>query len=105
MELIIDDKKLPFSADISMTEDGDELFIEADFEGGDWKKTFFSDIPEKEIYKQHKKLQNIYDQLEAKLTKYVKDNYPDIKVDWDMLVYEELLVTSNTFKMSAMIDQ
>ena len=105
MELIIDHKKLPFSANISMTEDRDQLYLEADFGDGDWKKTFFDDVPEKEIYKQHKRLQAIYDQLEEKLTQYVKDNYPDLKVDWDMLVYDELLVMSNKFRMTAMIDQ
>lgn len=105
LELVFDGKKLPFSPDIAVTEDGEEIYIGADFGDGDWKKTFFADIPEKELYKQNKALQQMYDQLEDKLTKYTKDTYPDIKVDWDMLVYDELFLVDNNFRMSAMIDK
>lgn len=105
LELVFDGKKLPFSPDIAVTEDGETIYIGADFGDGDWKKTFFADIPEKELYKQHKTLQEIYDQLEDKLTRYTKDTYPDIKVDWDMLVYDELLLGDNNFRMTAMIDK
>ena len=105
LELVFDGKKLPFSPDIAVTEDGETIYIGADFGDGDWKQTFFADIPQKELYKQNKALQQIYDQLEDKLTKYTKDTYPDIKVDWDMLVYDKLLLADNDFRMSTMIDK
>lgn len=106
-ELILEDKKLPFSPAISITEDGEEIFMEADF-GEDkelWKKTFFPDVPDKELWKHHKTLQLLYDQLEDKLTKYTKDNFPEYNIDWDMLVYDELLLRDNNFKMAAVIDK
>lgn len=105
LELVLDGKKLPFSPDVAVTEDGEEIYISADFGDGDWKQTFFAGIPDKELWKQHKALQEIYDQLEDKLTRYTKDTYPDIKVDWDMLVYNELLLRDNNFSMTAMIDK
>ena len=105
LELELDDKKLPFSADIYT--DDDTLYIAADF-GQDktiWKQTFFAGIPDKELYKHHKDFQRIYEQLEDKLTKYTKETYPDLNIDWEMLVYDELLLMDGSFRMSVMMDE
>lgn len=106
MEIKINDKKLSFTPVVMLTEDGDDLIIAADLgENKDiWKSTFFPDIPEKELYKQQKVLDQIYAQLEEKLTQYTKENYGYIDVDWDTVRYEELFLMDNNFKMAVMLN-
>ena len=106
MEIKINDKKLAFTPVVMITEDGDDLIITADLgENKDiWKSTFFPDIPEKELYKQQKVLDQIYAQLEEKLTQYTKENYGYIDVDWDTVRYEELFLMDNNFKMAVMLN-
>ena len=106
MEIKINDKKLAFTPVVMITEDGDDLIIAADLgENKDiWKSTFFPDIPEKELYKQQKVLDQIYEQLEEKLTQYTKENYGYIDVDWDTVRYEELFLMDNNFKMAVMLN-
>lgn len=106
MEIKINDKKLAFTPVVMITEDGDDLIIAADLgENKDiWKSTFFPDIPEKELYKQQKVLDQIYAQLEEKLTQYTKENYGYIDVDWDTVRYEELFLMDNNFKMAVMLN-
>ena len=106
MEIKINDKKLAFTPVVMITEDGDDLIIAADLgENKDiWKSTFFPDIPEKELYKQQKVLDQIYEQLEEKLTQYTKENYGYIDVDWDTVRYEELFLMDNNFSMAVMLN-
>lgn len=106
MEIKINDKKLAFTPVVMITEDGDDLIIAADLgENKDiWKSTFFPDIPEKELYKQQKVLDQIYAQLEEKLTQYTKENYGYIDVDWDTVRYEELFLMDNNFSMAVMLN-
>ena len=106
MEIKINDKKLSFTPVVMLTEDGDDLIIAADLgENKDiWKSTFFPDIPEKELYKQQKVLDQIYAQLEEKLTQYTKENYGYIDVDWDTVRYEELFLMDNNFSMAVMLN-
>lgn len=106
MEIKINDKKLAFTPVVMITEDGEDLIIAADLgENKDiWKSTFFPDIPEKELYKQQKVLDQIYAQLEEKLTQYTKENYGYIDVDWDTVRYEELFLMDNNFKMAVMLN-
>ena len=106
MEIKINDKKLAFTPVVMLADDGDDLIIAADLgENKDiWKSTFFPDIPEKELYKQQKVLDQIYAQLEEKLTQYTKENYGYIDVDWDTVRYEELFLMDNNFSMAVMLN-
>ena len=104
--LSLDGKKLPFSAVVSISEDNEDIFLEAVFEDPDsWKTVFFDGVPHKEIYKHHETIQRIYDELEEQLVQYTKEYYTDIDIDWDTLVYDELLINENSFRMSAMINK
>jgi len=104
MELILDNKSITFTPEVYRNEEDDELTIEANFgENKDiWKSTFFPDIPEKELYKQSKVLDQLYAQLEEKLTDYIKETYPELIIDWDTVRYDELFLMDNNFKMTVM---
>lgn len=104
MELILDNKSITFTPEVYRNEEDDELTIEANLgENKDiWKSTFFPDIPEKELYKQSKVLDQLYAQLEEKLTAYIKETYPELIIDWDTVRYDELFLMDNNFKMTVM---
>lgn len=104
MKLELDNKSITFTPEVFRNEEGDELIIEANLgENKDiWKSTFFPDIPEKELYKQSKVLDQLYAQLEEKLTAYVKETYPELIIDWDTVRYDELFLMDNNFKMTVM---
>ena len=106
MEIKINDKKLEFTPVVMITEDGSDLIIAADLGENKeiWKTTFFPDVPEKELYTQQKVLDQIYTQLEEKLTQYTQENYGYIDVDWDTVRYEELFLMDNNFKMAVMLN-
>lgn len=104
-DLTINDKSIPVTAIVYQTEDG-YLYMGADFgENKDiWKSTFFPDIPEKELYREYKTLDQIYKQLEEKLIEYTQNKY-DIKADWDIISYNSLLLIDGKFEMFTILDQ
>ena len=105
-KLTYDNKSIPFFINVYTNEEQDELTIEANLGENNeiWKSTFFPDIPEKELYKQQKVLDQLYAQLEKILTDYVKENYPNLDIDWDTVRYDELFLMDNNFKMSVLIN-
>lgn len=106
IKLTYNDKSIPLSISVYTNEEGDELIMEAGMGENTeiWKSTFFPDVPDKEMYKQQKVLDQLYAQLEEKLTQYVKENYPNLNIDWDTVRYDELFLMDNNFKMTVMIN-
>lgn len=107
LDLTLNNKPISFTIDTYTDEEGTELYAEASMPEENresWKQTYFPDIPEKQIYKCQKALDQLYVQLEKELTGYIKQNYPDLDVDWETVYYQELLIMDNNFKMSVMIN-
>lgn len=107
-ELTLNNKPITFTIDTYTNIEQEDLYAEAKLPDDiktTWKSIYYPNEPEKQIYKHQKELDQLYEQIEKKLTSYIKTTYPDMNLDWNTVVYQETLSMDNNFKMSLMIDE
>lgn len=112
IETTLNNKPITFTAetflDFRLEEDDVRIFMEAKLpeENKDtWRQTYFPDISNKDFGQMMPELDKLYDHLEKELIRYAKEQHSNLDVDWDAVIYHELLPMDNNFKMSAMINQ